>query len=101
MPGQSVPTSGAKGSICSPVSPSKPAYGGSNFVSPQSNVVRSPYYVPLSAGVKESPCYKSASSDGKQVISPDYNPASPGYVPTQQFVNLVDEPIKEEADESD
>jgi hypothetical protein len=84
-------TGGIKPSIYSPnlassVSPHKPAYASSNVLSPTSDLVKSPYYVPpMSSAVLDkmvSPSYDSVGSDVKQVTSPDYNPASPGYVPS-------------------
>jgi len=48
-----------------------------------------------------SPIYDLVGSDIKQVTSPDYNPASPAYQSSHQYINLVDEPIQENSEESD
>jgi len=83
----------------------KPSYAGSNLLSPTSDLINSPYYVPpMSSAVNDkliSPIYDSVGSDIKQVTSPDYNPATPGYLSSHQFINLVDDPIQENSEESD
>lgn len=110
LAGQNVNSSGLKPNFASPnlassASPHKPAYAASNVLSPTSNLVKSPYYVPpMSSAANDkliSPSYESVGSDIKQVTSPDYNPASPGYIPSHQFINLVDDPIQENSEESD
>ena len=108
-PSQNINNSGAKASfasyspnldICSPASPSRPGFSISKAISPADySVTKSPYYIPPMNSSDKSVVSNSA---GKIISSPDYNPASPGYIPSRAFIDLVDEDaIKEESDESD